>query len=89
MMDYIFQGFEKFFNWVISIVSPMVNPLLAPVADRIPDLSLEATEIIQFLGFVNYWFPLDFGIGLLTAYYVILFIFIAVRTIFKFIPFVG
>jgi hypothetical protein len=89
MMQYILDGFKAFFDWVISYVAVVINPILQPVADKIPDCSMNITAIVSFLGFLNSWFPLDYGVGLIAVYYTILLIFIVGRSVLKFVPFIG
>jgi len=88
-MGYVLDGFKAFFDWIVGSVSSMVNPILQPIADTIPDCSMNITSVVQFFGLINSWFPLDYGVGLIVIYYSILLIFIVARSVLKFIPFIG
>lgn len=89
MMQYVLDAFKAFFDWCVSFVSAMINPILQPIADKIPDISFQATEIVQFLALINSWIALDLGVILLCAWFTIVLIFIVVKSILKVTPFMG
>lgn len=85
MMEYFLDAIKEAIKWVGGFAESIINPILQPIADKIPDCSIQATEVIQFLGFLNSWFPLTEGVALIVIYYTILLLFIIVKTLLKFV----
>lgn len=89
-MGYLLDAIKSFFEWLLTYVKDIINTLLMPLAEKLPDLSFDFSFIAPYVSFVNSWIALDTGIYLLASYFVFIIVMISVKLIVKlFIPTVG
>lgn len=90
MTEYILEGFQAFFNWIVTFVQDKIDPLFLPIADALPDLSFSLPdEVASVLSIINSFFPVEYGVTLLIAYFVFILLFIVVKVVKKFIPLIS
>lgn len=91
--DWVVSLFSDCLQWFLDLLYSFIEPLIAPLVDAVPDLSVAWSYFQPFApytAFLNKWIALDYGITLLTAYFTFILIMISVKLIVKlFIPTVG
>jgi len=89
-MDTIINGFKSFFTWLLEYIKGLLNTLLMPLAEKLPDMSFDFSPVAPYVSFVNSWIALDTGLFLLASYFLYIIVMISVKLIVKlFIPTVG
>lgn len=86
MTEYFLAALKTFFTWVVDAIKGVLNDLLAPLADNMPDMSGYwdgLSGISAFLGFVNSWIALDWAVTLLVLYFVVQIIIQPIKIIIK------
>ena len=86
MTQYFLDALEQFFTWVVTAIESLLNTLLAPLVPLIPDMSSYwdgLSGISSFLGFVNSWIALDWGVSLLVSYFLIMLVLLPIKIIVK------
>lgn len=90
MFDSILNAFKALWDWIINSIKDIINALIEPLADKIPDLSYDLDGVAEALAFANSWVALDWAFSLLAAYFVFIIIMILIKlTVKLFVPFVG
>jgi hypothetical protein len=81
---------KSLWEWLVSYLRDIINDLLAPLADNLPDLDYDLSGLSDILSFVNSWIALDWACYLLGVYFVFITVMIGVKLSVKlFIPTVG
>jgi hypothetical protein len=87
--DTLASFFSALWDWIVSKVHDPVNSMLQPIADKMPDLSFETGALVAYASYVNEWIPLGYIITLVSLYYTVVLVFIAVKFVLKLLPWVG
>lgn len=89
-MGYLLDAIKSFFEWLLTYIKDILNTLLMPLAEKLPDMSFDFSPVSPYVAFVNSWIALDTGLFLLASYFIFIIVMISVKLIVKlFIPTVG
>lgn len=73
-------------NWLIDSVCYMIDALFVPIDAALPALNMESAWLIEKAGWANRWIAIDYGFGLITAFFVFVGAVILVKWILGLIP---
>lgn len=98
MSSAVFCGMKAWFCWLADSLIGGGITLLDIVLSALPHgairggqggLPLDLSPVVVLLPAVNAWFPMDYAIGLVAAYFTFSALFITAKLVLKLIPTVG
>jgi len=81
--------FVDFINSMIAVVFDLVDSIMCPVCQELPQLDYEAAFLVEVCGLANKFLALDYAIYLFTAYCFFCLTVLTVKWILGLIPFVS
>ncbi|MEG1620118.1 MAG: hypothetical protein RR335_11260 [Eubacterium sp.] len=85
LCDTLISSFLKLFSLIIGLVQVFVDSFMVPIVSVLPDLS-GFGPILHYAGLANSWVALDFGLMLLSSYFVFIAAVCLVKWILGLIP---
>ncbi len=90
MLDAVVEGCKTILYWFINLFFEIINPIVSIMFDNFPTLNKSFGTGLEYIAVANFFIPLDYGLGLLTALLTIQATFVAIKLIIKiFIPTFG
>lgn len=78
--------FVDFINSMIAVVFDLVDGIMVPVCQQLPQLDYEAAFLVEVCGLANKFFALDYAIYLFMAYCLFCLTVLSVKWILGLIP---
>lgn len=85
----IFRGAKRFFCWVVLTALDWSTDVMAYIVGFFPSPPEWMGTIVEFLGLVNQWFPVDAALFCAATYYTFIAVIGTVRIVKSFIPTLG
>lgn len=89
LVEILMAWLSSALNFLLDVLSALVVPLLEPVINLLPDLSIPFGQVQFYLDILNDWIALDWAFYLFGIYISIYIGFIIFKRICKLIPFIG
>ena len=86
MLDFFKEIFTWFYDYINTFAMTFLTTMMAILPD---DWQSSMQPIIQVINYVDYWFPVSFGLTLLTSWLAFQVTFIGVKFVLKVCPFIG
>lgn len=87
LLDYLKSWFAWLIDWLKGLILAVLLPVLRELGQLIPPEWHDGiATAISWLGYIDTWVPLAFGIKLLVAYYAIKAVLIVIKYVLKAIP---
>ncbi len=84
---WLLKTLEDFVRFLIAKIEPILTNLFSFILEKLPVFeNVHVEELAPYLKIANYWFPLDFALGLFVIYLNIQILVFTYRTIKKHIP---
>lgn len=80
--------FVDFINSMITVIFDLVDGIMVPICQELPQLDYEAGFLVEVCGLANKFLALDYGIYLFMSYCLFCFAVLLVKWILGLIPFV-
>lgn len=55
------DALKSFMNWILVFLKDTVDPLLMPVAERVPDVAGGFQFLVEFVAYINAWVAIDYA----------------------------
>lgn len=86
LIDGIYNIFIDFVQYIMDSIFEVVDDLLMPAVSALPDLNWDASGLWEFMTFANSFIAIDYGLGLLAAYFAFISVVLLVKWILALIP---
>jgi len=90
LLEAIIEGVKAVFFWFLDLIATVLSPLFETLLEGFPTLKTGVGTATEFLSYINFFVPLDYGLALLVFYFGFLGLYTAIKLPVKyFVPTLG